>query len=207
MILSALIFPALWRQHCSGKSHLRAQTSLLTSFTDTRLSREQLFFWNCSRKHREGKIMRTVWAFRWVTGMAMANGNTVAWVEQASQTTSSASLRLHHLVPCWRGWTLQATGLGVLMWTEAHFCLFPLLFSSTKLLTPPTESLLCDPGHQAYWLLSGSHICNTYKNRMFWWCSHYCSTEIPKGGHKTLQHYCKCWQTLMNRLRYLPLLG
>lgn len=95
------------------------------------------------------------------------------------------------------------------MRTGAHLCCPPLLFSSPKLLPAPTEPLLSAEGtqdtkHIDYFLalIYGTHI----KTDCFWWCSRYCSTEIPKGCHKTLPHYCKCWQTLMNRLRYLPLL-
>ena len=148
--------------------------------------------------------MRTARAFWWVIGKAM--GSPVAWAERRARRP----LQLHSdptiLFRAGGGWTLQVTRLWVLMWTRAHLCWLPLLFSSIKLLPAPTEPLLCSAGtqdtkHTDYFLVSYmEHI----KTECFWRCSHYCNTEIPKGRHKTLQHYCECWQTLMNRLRCLP---
>lgn len=147
--------------------------------------------------------MRTVWAFWWIIGTAM--GSPVAWAERWARL-----LQLHSDPAILFRAGGAATHQGVLMWTGAHLCWLPLLFSSPKLLPAPTEPLLCAAGtqdtqHIDYFLalIYGTHV----KTECFWWCSHYCSTEIPKGHHKALQHYCKCWQTLMNRLRYRPLLG
>lgn len=151
--------------------------------------------------------MRTARAFWLVIGTAM--GSPVAWAGRRARPlqrhsdpailfrAGGAELCKPPAWECW--WGREHTSAAPLFCSLLLNCFLHPLSLSWVQQVPRTPSTLT-----TFWLSYMEHILKT---DCFWWCSRYCSTEIPKGGHKTLPHYCKCWQTLMNRLRYLPLLG
>lgn len=109
--------------------------------------------------------MRTARAFWWVIGKA--RGSPVAWAE-ASQTTTSASLWPHHLVPCWR--------------REAGLC------------KPPASECWCGPEHTS----AGSLFCSLLLNCFPHPLSLSCAQQVPRTPSTLTTFWSHIWNTYKN---------